>query len=197
MKKSLPIDIPHGARIVDVGCADGSLLLELYALDSSFEIYGVDSGYQQCFENRKIPNNVNIKDLDLYHPYYNRSGKADPATVNLQLPQNTDLCIMYDVLPYLNSETIANYFSQFSKSLSPEGLLFLTCKIETLGNHNIEGAKGEKYQSTSHLSDITKVAALFGLEIILLTWGDWDSSRKNTTVHGADIVIFRRRQHEE
>jgi|SaaInlStandDraft_3_1057020.scaffolds.fasta_scaffold49237_1 hypothetical protein len=195
LKKSLPIDIPHSARIVDVGCADGSLLFELYALDTSFEIYGVDSGYQKCFENREMPNNINIRDMDLYHPYYSPSGKSDPETVNLRLPENTDLCIMYDVVPYLNSDTIENYFYQFSKSLNPEGFIFVTCKIETLGNHNIQGTKGEKYQFTSSLSDIAEVAARCGFEIIFLAWGNWDSSRKNTTIYGADIVVFKRRSH--
>lgn len=191
IKKSLPINLQSNLKIFDLGCADGSLLFELYSLNNNLELYGADSGYKKCFVNKKMPNNINIVDLNLYHPHYNPNGINDPDIINLQLPQNLNLVIMYDVFPYLTSKTIDNYFNQIADSLTTDGLIFLTCKIETTGKSLIEGAMGEKYQDTIYLSqilDITKNR----FEIINLAWGDWDKTREHKTIYGADIIVLQK-----
>ena len=135
IKKSIPINLLNNLKIYDLGCADGSLLFELYSLNNNLELYGADSGYKKCFVNKKMPNNINIDDINLYHPHYNPNGINDPEVINLHLPQNLDLVIMYDVFPYLTVKTIDNYFNQIADSLIDNGLIFLTCKSE--GNVNM------------------------------------------------------------
>ena len=191
IQKNLPTAISNGNRIFDLGCADGSLLCELNAFNNNLFLFGADSGYRNCFKG-DMPKNINIIDLDLMHSFYNPKGKNNPETVDLEMPANIDLCIMYDVMPYLTIKTIENYFSQFKKSLSKEGLIFITCRIDTLGNFIISGNRGEKFQSSLLLSKILDIASRNGFEVVNLKWGSWDITRKFSTVYGADIIVFKK-----
>ena len=193
LNNCLPIDLKAPLKIADVGSADGSLIFELCRFSPNSTFYGADTGYKACFEDRTLPKNIKISDLYIYHPYYSPDGETEAAKVDLKLPQKLDVLILFDVVPYLDSSTLDNYFSQFATALTESGLLFVTCKIDTFMTSEISGNKGEAFQSKNFISEIGSTGARHGFEIIALKWGDWEKGRLVSDIKGADIVVFRKR----
>lgn len=192
IESNIPVKLNTLNKIADIGCADGSLIFELSKSMSGRKIYGADSGYKNCFENRAIPDCISLRDLEIYHPYYNKAGRVSADDVDLMIPNKTELIIMYDVLPYLNETTIKNYFQQFNQALTPDGVVFITAKLNTLRSQILAGTGGEKTQDTIRLSELTNITSQAGFEIVNLLFGDWDKSRRSSTIHGGDVIIFRK-----
>ena len=177
-------------RIVDIGAADGSLLLHLAKGFPNANLLGVDSGYALPpihFKDLRIT----MRDLNLYHGYYNPSGENPPEAVDLKLGREVDLCIIYDVIPYLTTKTLANYFRQISAALVPDGLLFATAMLAPEACER-DGCGGEKHQQTISSTVLLELAARFDLHVEDLKYGDWGPQKSCATVYGSDIILFKK-----
>jgi hypothetical protein len=183
-----------GSNIVDIGCAEGSLLYRLQAHYKNYNFYGCDSGYASLYEiQNETFSNVKFHDLNIFHSYYSPDGLNKPEKVSLALPEQVDLVIMYDVMPYLDSKTQKNYLTQIGSSLKVGGELILTAMLETGSETTFKGKKGELYQSTTDLDVFLTLAR--GQNLILIDWaiGGWDKSARNRwDVGGADLLVLKK-----
>ena len=191
--KKYTSQLAAGKNIVDIGCAEGSLLYRLRAIYKDHNFYGCDSGYSLLYENQNtLYSNLCFHDLDINHPHYSPNGTCTSESVSLGLPASVDLAIMYDVVPYLNEETQINYLEQIGESLQVGGELIMTVMLETASGVPIGGAKGESYQFTTELDALLLLARAQKLIIIDFAIGNWDATRGRCDIRDIDLLVFKK-----
>jgi SAM-dependent methyltransferase len=184
--------INEGGVVVDIGCADGSLL---FCLQDKYDnkYFGFDSGYAELYSKQSGGlRDITFTDIDIYHPHYSPNGKNHSNVVTLGLPQNVDLVIMYDVVPYLDIETQENYLKQIGFCLKSGGQLILTLMLETDSGVVIAGDKGEAYQSTTKISHFLKIAEKCNLVLVDVALGNWDSTRRRWDIGDIDLLVLKK-----
>tara|TARA_B100000787_G_scaffold165270_1_gene148966 strand:- start:14947 stop:15708 length:762 start_codon:yes stop_codon:yes gene_type:complete len=191
--KKYTSQLTAGKTIVDIGCAEGSLLYRLRAIYKDHHFYGCDSGYSLLYENQNtLYSNLFFHDLDINHPHYSPNGACKSESVSLGLPASVDLVIMYDVLPYLNERTQINYLKQIAESLKVGGELIMTAMLETASGVSIGGAKGESYQFTTELDAFLVLARAQKLIITDFAIGNWDATRVRWDIRDIDLLVFKK-----
>lgn len=185
--------LKSGSKVVDIGCAEGSLIYLMNRKKKQINFFGYDSGYRSLFEmQNKLHSNIQFKDLDIYHPYYSPKGSNKSESVALSLPKQSNLVIMYDVIPYLTVTTQKNYLSQIGSSLITGGELILTARLNTGTSFQNTGMGGEKYQLLTELSDLLFFASQSGLVLIDIALGNWDCERKRFDIRDIDLLVFKK-----
>lgn len=179
--------------IVDIGCAEGSLLFVLRSKHSNCKFYGCDSGYSSLYLNQNnLYPNLKFNDLDILHEHYSPDGSNRPEDVSLNLPSQVDIVVMYDVLPYLNLDTQKNYISQISSSLKIGGELILTAMLNTNSGVIIGGARGESYQYTTDIDIFLSLAKKHNLILIDSAMGNWDKTRARWDIRDIDLLVLKK-----
>ncbi|MDC1470204.1 class I SAM-dependent methyltransferase [Gammaproteobacteria bacterium] len=191
--KKYTAKLPLNASIVDIGCAEGSLLFSLRSKYPNCSFYGCDSGYSSLFKNHnKLLPNLRFKDLNIYHKHYSPDGKNISENISLDLPSDADLIIMYDVLPYLNFETQKNYIMQISSSLKVGGEIILTAMLNTNSQWENKGLKGEFSQLNTDISKFLSLASEHNLIFKDFALGNWEPSRKRWDIRDADLLVLKK-----
>lgn len=213
------------SSILDIGCGGGKLVSALVPVikEGIYSTFEVNKEYIEFWRNSagKKNNNFTFNHADLWHSYYNPTGKHKTAEYIFPYNNNVfDIVYLNSIFTHLLPSEISHYLSEIKRVLKPGAIALATYFIVNnesllLDNQGLssktlakQGRKLLNYQYDSYWARDTDInERLIGIneewlkniygqnnyEITNIAYGSWCGRAENADKTLQDIVVARKR----
>lgn len=213
------------SSILDIGCGGGKLVSALVPVikEGTYATFEVNKEYIEFWRNSvdKKNNNFTFNHADLWHSYYNPTGKHKTAEYIFPYYNNVfDIVYLNSIFTHLLPSEISHYLSEIKRVLKPGAIVLATYFIvnnesllldnQGLSNKTLvkQGRKLLNYRYDNYWARDTDVnERLIGIdeewlkniygqnnyEITNIVYGSWCGREENADKTLQDIVVSRKR----
>ncbi len=163
---SIQVDYKNSMSILDVGCGDGCVAAAFQRRGHKGRYLGYDIQKQWIdrltkLYNKKNLNNYKFRYFDIYHSYYNPSGKMSDTEFKFDFEEAFDLVILNSIFSHMTLPVIEHYLKEASRKLAEGGKLW--CTMMLVDKYFDNSRLNERTTNTSIDSDLTPYKESFTL----------------------------------